>query len=219
MNKNILVLGFFLLSTSGCMAPIVVGGSAAVGTMAVKEKGIGGTISDSEISLKIKKRFYSYDSNLHAHVGVNVQLGDVLLTGSVPKEDWITKAESLCKEVVGVKKVFNYLTVMKNPNSLSEKVSSVPKDSWITTKVKSIFLFDGKINSLNYSVKTVDSVVYIMGVAKSQDELDHILKRASEIDGVQKVINLVNLVETQDQSLSAQADLPEDTAVSEDEQG
>ncbi len=181
------------LLLTGCAAPLLIGGGAAVGVMATREKNVTTTFSDSEISIRIKAKLYGFDKDLHAHVGLNVQNGEVLLTGAVPKEEWIIEAERLSWQVRGVKAVHNNLTAMKNPNSVSEALGSVPKDSFITTQVKAKLLFEDNIRSANFSVKTVDSVVYIMGIARHQAEADHVVKIASKVGGVQKVVNYIEI--------------------------
>jgi osmotically-inducible protein OsmY len=186
------VLSCTLLLT-GCAAPLLIGGGAAVGVMATREKNVTTTLSDGEISIKIKAKLYSFDKDLHAHVGLNVQNGEALLTGSVPKEEWIIEAERLSWQVRGVKAVHNNLTAMKDPNSISEALGSVPKDSFITTQVKAKLLFEENVRSANFSVKTVDSVVYIMGIARHQAEADHVVKVASKVGGVKKVVNYIEV--------------------------
>ena len=68
-------------------------------------------------------------------------------------------------------------------------LGSMAKDGAITTQVKSHLLFDGNIRSLNYSIKTVGGVVYIMGDAQSQEELNLVSEYASKVSGVKKVMN------------------------------
>ena len=181
-----LVLSSLLLSS--CIAPLVIGGGAVVGTLATREKGIIGTVDDSQISVLVKAGLYQYDTDLHAKVSVNVQGGEVLLIGSVPKAEWQVEAERISWEVKGVKQVVNHIEV-----SEGESVGTIAQDALITTNVKTTLLFDGDIRSLNYSIKTVNGVVYIMGIAPSQEELDKVTKYASSVKGVQKVLSYAKL--------------------------
>ena len=152
-----LVLSSLLLSS--CIAPLVIGGGAVVGTLATREKGIIGTVDDSQISVLVKAGLYQYDPDLHAKISVK-----------------------------GVKQVVNHIEV-----SEGESVGTIAQDALITTNVKTALLFDGDIRSLNYSIKTVNGVVYIMGIAQSQEELDKVTKYASSIKGVQKVLSYAKL--------------------------
>lgn len=192
--KNKILLLSVSCGLCGCAVPLIVGGGAAVGTLAYKEKGVGGSISDSEISVKIKNKLYRYSADLYAQVGVNVQLGDVLLTGFVKDEEFSLEAEKRAWQVVGVKSVLNNIEVTEKAGTVKQELGSVPLDSWITTKIKSQLLFNETIKSLNFSIKTVNGVVYIMGIGRSQSEVDKVLKVASETASVKKVVNFVRLV-------------------------
>ena len=189
MNKNIkiaLSLSTSLFLVTGCLAPLVVGGGAAIGTLAVREKGVTGTMSDSQISMVIKAKLYSFDTDMHARVTVNVEGGEVLLTGSVNKQEWPIEAERIAWEASGVKKVLNNIEVVDNDDI---GVGIYAQDSWITTQLKSKLLFGDDIRSLNYSIKTVGGVAYILGIAQSKEELDKVLEIASKTSGVTKVVN------------------------------
>jgi osmotically-inducible protein OsmY len=76
---------------------------------------------------------------------------------------------------------------------LAATVGTVSSDTWVTTQIKSKILFAEEIRSLNYSIKTVAGVVYVMGLAQNQKELDHVLKIVSETKSVSKVVNYVKL--------------------------
>ncbi len=194
MMKNKVLILSLSVGLSGCALPLLFGGGATVGTLAYKDKGLGGAVSDSEISLKIKNKLYRYSSDLHAQVGVNVQLGDVLLTGSLKNEELSLEAEKRAWQVVGVKSVLNNITVTPKAGTIKQELGSVPLDSWITTKIKSQLFFNETIKSLNYSIKTVDGIVYVMGVGRTQNEVDLVLKVASETSSVKKVVNYVRLI-------------------------
>lgn len=207
MNLKIILAISSALMLTGCVAPLLIGGGATVGAMATREKGLGGALSDSEISMRIKAKLYGYSRDLHAYVGVNVHDGEVLLTGSVPNGEWPDEAERITKQVYGVKNIFNHINVMKE-ESIKEAMGSLPQDSWITSQIKSKVLFEKDIRSLNFSIKTVDSVVYLMGIARTQTELDKVVDIASHTSGVKKVINYVKV----SSSLESTEDLNPETA-------
>lgn len=168
---------------------LIMGGTAAVGGIATREKGVSGTASDTWISAKVKNKLYQFNPELHASVGVNVQNGEVLLTGSVSEESWVQEAERLAREVEGVKTILNHLGV-KNSDL---RVGEIASDSLITTELKSHLLCDGDIRSLNYSVKTVGGTVYVMGTAQDAIELEKVLNYARNIKGVVKVISYAQI--------------------------
>jgi osmotically-inducible protein OsmY len=171
------------LALNGC-APIIIGGGALVGTLATKEKGISGTVSDSAISTKIKAGLYKHESDLFSKVGISVQSGDVLLTGFVPDQQAQMEAEKIAWEVKGVKHVNNNIETAEGGGAIS-----TAKDAWITTQIKSSLIFADEVQSLNYNIKTVNGVVYVMGIAQNEEEITKVNDLASKINGVIKVVS------------------------------
>jgi osmotically-inducible protein OsmY len=188
--KIIITVSTSMFLVTGCLAPLVIGGGAAVGTLATREKGVTGTISDSQISIVIKAKLYDFDPDLHARVGVNVDGGEVLLTGAVHKAEWPVEAERIAWSASGVRKVLNNITVTETDEVA---VGIYAKDSWITTQVKSKLLFADDVRSLNYSVKTVAGIVYVMGIAQDQVEIDRVIDTVSKTGGITRVVNYVRV--------------------------
>ena len=49
------------------------------------------------------------------------------------------------------------------------------------------------VNSLNYSIETVNKLVYIIGIAGSEDERDLVINIAREVYGVEEVIDYISI--------------------------
>ncbi len=184
---NIIILST-LLMLSGCVAPLIIGGAAAGGMMATREKGLGGTISDSNIGTKVKMNLYNFSAELHAKVSVSVQNQEVLLTGVVQEASWPAEAERLAKSVEGVKNVINNIETEGE-----EGFGSMTSDSWITTRIKSSLLFEKDLYSLNYAVETVNGVVYLTGIGQDEAEINRVAEVARNVGGVKKVVNHVKV--------------------------
>lgn len=172
----------------GCVPAVVGGGAATVGVAATKEKGVTGAWTDTKISLAIKTGLYQKDPDLHRLVDVNVQNREVLLTGAVPKDEMRLEAEKIAWDCQGVKRVINNIGLSEGA-SLGTYLS----DTAITTQLKTSLMFDGDVQSRNYSVKTVSGQVYLMGIAQDQAELDRVTSHARNTSGVEKVISYVHL--------------------------
>ena len=67
------------------------------------------------------------------------------------------------------------------------------KDSYITTKVKAELAADHDTNALDIHVTTVNGVVTLRGVAKSDAEKDRAKSDAMRIDGVRAVHNEIKV--------------------------
>lgn len=176
----------FLLS--GCAAPLlIIGSTATVGTLATREKGVTGTMGDTQISAVISSKLLKKNSTMFTQVDVNVQGGEVLLTGFVKESEWQVEAERLAWTVSGVTAVNNHIEVSEN------KISTYASDCMITTKARNALLFEREVKSLNYSIKTANGVIYVLGIAQNQEEHHLVTKLLSKISSVQKIVTYVRI--------------------------
>lgn len=181
------------LLLTGCIAPLAIGGSSVTAAIASTDKGIKGTFNDANLSAKVKMRLYEFAPDMHAKISVNVQNSEVFLTGLVIDANWKSEAEKLAREIEGVTNVINNIEI-----SEEESIGSVTSDAWITTRIKSKLLFVPDTYSLNYVIKTVGGVVYIIGTAHDQEEINRVLEVAANVGGVKKVINHLKILARSD---------------------
>lgn len=189
IQKALLLTGIVgcSIGLSACV-PAVVGGGAAVGVAATKEKGVAGAWSDTKISAAIKLGLYQKDPDLHRLVDVNVQSGEVLLTGALPTEEMHLDAVKIAWEPQGVVRVIDNIG-----KSEGATLGTYTADTWITTQLKSKLMLDGDIQSRNYSIKTVSGQVYVMGIAQDQAELDKVVEHGRNTSGVTQVVSYVRV--------------------------
>jgi len=183
-------LSFLVLSLPGCV-PVMIFGAATTATTAIaEERGLGGAWSDASIRARINMKWAANNSALLTLVEFSVREGRVLLSGTVDKPEQQIDAIRLVWEVSGVKEVIDKMQVGKGSGFFGYM-----GDSWITTKLKGAMLGDKDIHSINYTVKTVKGVVYIMGIALSVKELEKVLTCARNMSGVEKVVSYVRVKE------------------------
>lgn len=191
MIKMMAMSGIIVFSLTRCAPVAVIGGGAAVGTLLMREKPVGETITDTALSAKVKKALYRLNPDIDARVGVNVQEGEVLLTGTLPTFEEKVAAEKVVWKVKNVKRVYNDIEI-------SDRIPlhNYAKDAWITSQIKTKLLAIPSIRSINYSIKTVNNVVYVFGIAQSEDELKHALNVMAHTRGVIRVMSYVRLVDS-----------------------
>jgi osmotically-inducible protein OsmY len=187
-----LAAGVFLAASavalSGCAGGMMVGASATAGVALAQERTVGDAVDDKKIQLKINEGLFQHDSILFGKVDVEVVEGRVLLTGSVKNpEDRVTAARMTWK-IVGVTEVLNEIQVSDRGG-----IVNYFRDAKITTQLRYLMVRDREINDINFTVETVNAVVYLMGISISQAELDKLTNHARNISGVEKVINHVVL--------------------------
>jgi len=66
-------------------------------------------------------------------------------------------------------------------------------DSWITAQLVSKITLDKDIFAINYKIKTVNRIIYLIGVAQTKAELNKVLLQAKNIGSVKQVINHVQI--------------------------
>jgi osmotically-inducible protein OsmY len=186
--KKLLAL-LILFSISSC-APAVFSGTAFGGKLIMQDKTIGESFSDTSVWTKIKsKMIHKKIDNLFGSINIKVNEGRVLLTGTVPSRESIIEILKICWDTQGVKDVINELQLEKKGQG---SIVTYAKDSWITTQVRSRLLFSD-IKSINFSVETIDGIVYLFGIARSQSELKDATTKISAINGVKKILSYVRV--------------------------
>lgn len=193
MKKAILFL-LVLLSLPGCSpAGTAMGAGAAVGVAAVREGGIKGTVDDLKINTLISDKWFRYDLETFARLNLTVNQGRVLITGVVQDPDNRVEAVRLAWQVEGVKQVINEIRVAEG-----EGIPGFIKDEAITARLRATLTFDRAVQSINYSIDTVQGTVYLMGVAQNQSELNHVIETARTIPHVKQVISYVKMADETD---------------------
>jgi osmotically-inducible protein OsmY len=174
---------------SGCVPVILGGGMAAGGYTALRDKRIGDSINDSKLDIAIKNRLYKVSPKLFSEVSAVVNEGCVLLTGVVSNPEWIGIAEKEAWTVDGVVAVDNNITH-------GEEISAgqIAKDNLITTACRSALICTAAIRSVNYKLKTANGVVYVTGIARTENELAIVLARLQKVSGVKKVVSYVKVL-------------------------
>ena len=175
------------LCSAGCV-PVVVGAGAATGIAVAQERSFGTAVDDTTIDMNVGALLLKENDRLFSNVGVEVQEGRVLLTGAVPTPEDRLKATMIAWRSPGVKEVINELQI-----SDKSSLGSIAKDSWITTKLRTRILADRRVLDINYSIETVNGVIYLIGVAGSQEELNIVTDYARNISGVERVVSHVHV--------------------------
>jgi osmotically-inducible protein OsmY len=66
-------------------------------------------------------------------------------------------------------------------------------DAWISGQLSSKIVFDRNVSAINYKIETVNSIIYLIGAAQSQRELDRVFAYAREIPNVIRVVSHVRV--------------------------
>lgn len=171
----------------GC-APAAIGAGATAGVAIAQERSVGAAIDDATIELNVNSALLQESEALFSKVGVESVEGRVLLTGLVPTPQDRVEAGRLAWTVNGVKEVLNEIEVVDKSG-----LADYAKDVWITTQLRGKLIGDRLVSDINYSIETVNGVIYLMGVAQSEAELERVTAHARTIRGVERVVSHVRL--------------------------
>ena len=167
---------------------VVIGGGAMVGVAAYQERGLTGAANDTRMSAAILEEWFGFDHALPGKIGVEVYESRAMLTGAVTSDKTAADAVRLAWKVNGIKDVINEILVVSDTSALD-----LARDTWISTRLLSSLTFDEEVYAINYSIETVNGIVYLIGIAQSQAELDRVIAHAEELSYVRKVISHVRV--------------------------
>lgn len=122
--------------------------------------------------------------DLFAEISTDAYERVVLLTGTVKFAQNKQRATELVRGVKGVKRIVNELQVTNDYG-----IGTAANDLWIETKLKVLLLGTKDIRSINYRWRSVNGTVYVIGAARSQQEMNTVLDVIRKTDRVKKVIN------------------------------
>ena len=125
-------------------------------------------MDDTKIRATINTLWMDYNIDMWRNLGLDVSEGRVLVTGKVDKPEQRVEAVKLSWRAEGVKEVINEIKVTEEGG-----LGNYTRDAWISTQLRTKLLFDKHVSSVNYSVDTVDQVVYLMGIAQRSDRARH----------------------------------------------
>ena len=184
----LIIITVTILLSSCSPVGLAVGAGASLMTASQTEKGLKASAKDLRIKTEINHNLFQKDHELFGAVKVSVDNGKVLITGSVPSPQDRIEISKLSWMVGNVKEVINEVQVT-NKASFTNRA----KDLLINKSLQTQLLLDQSINFINFSVDTVNGVVYIFGIARDQAEINRIIKHARNINYVENIVNYMSV--------------------------
>ncbi len=167
---------------------VAVGVGAAGGIAATQERGFGAAIDDTRIRIEINHYWLQFSEELYRKVGLQVHEARVLLTGIVKEPTMRVDAVRLAWQAEGVREVINEIEVAE----AGDLIDAV-RDSGISRRLDAKLMLDREIRSINYSAVAVGGVVYLIGVAHDEAELQRVIDHARDIPYVRRVVSHVRV--------------------------
>lgn len=144
-------------------------------------------LDDHGLRREVEKR-WKENGGLDDKLTVEVRDGRALLTGRAASIDERVTAVKLAWQVDGLKEVINEIG-LGNESSLSDRTT----DLWITAQLRKDLLTDPEITSSNFTIETANQVIYLLGRARSPQELERVRNHARDIARVRRVVSYVQV--------------------------
>ena len=147
------------------------------GLAIAEERTVGDAVKDLTIQAELNHLFFQDDLELYGDVSFSVVEGRVMIKGSVPTHEDRIRASLVARQSTRVEEVINELQVTADGG-----IVDYAKDVWISFLLEAKLLLDLDILSVNYDIETVNSMVYILGIAQDEDELEQVEEHARSVD-------------------------------------
>jgi osmotically-inducible protein OsmY len=160
---------------------------------ASSEPSLSQRFDDATLVATVKSKLLWNSNTEGLDINVSAANGTVSLTGNAQSAAAKELAGQLAANTNGVRKVDNQLKV-SGANSTAAKAQNTAddagvaiSDAWITSKVKSSFLYSRNLDGLNISVDTKNGKVSLSGNVQSKAEKQLAIETARNIRGVRGV--------------------------------
>jgi len=158
------------------------------------ERGYGEIIDDATITAVVKSKLLWSKHTDGMITDIDTKSGTVTLRGTADSAQARDLAGRLAMNTDGVVAVDNQLVVNSTKPTAVAKTKSASKvagramtDGWITTKVKSTFMYSTNVDGSDIDVSTKDGIVTLTGTVHSGAERDLAIELANNVRGVQSV--------------------------------
>ena len=177
-----------ILNLQSCAAPVIGGVGAIAFSSSAQEKGLGTSINDKVIYVKLRNAIYDWNPSVSENLSLSVDNGSVLITGKLKNIETKVNLTKIIWEINGVNEVNNKVQISETNN-----LKNIAKDLASLGEIKARLMASKKINSLNFSIDVVNNIAYISGIASSEEEISIVTQIAQEAKFVKEVQNFVKL--------------------------
>ena len=187
--NSFVCLLFLITYLSGC-ASTLVGGVAVVGLASVQERSIKDAAIDIKLGVQLQEKLFKLSTEkLFAYIDIIIVEQRVMMIGNVESQKLRDLASQAAWEVSPkIKDVLNEITIGKKSTIISEA-----KDARISLSLSGLLLGDSDISDINFSHSVSKQVIFLIGIAQDNEELNKVINHARTVKGVKKVINHIIL--------------------------
>ena len=191
------ILGVLAHFLQGCSPTgTVLGAGARTGLALAEDRPVeeiwGATLLKVTINKKLLETSFS---ETFWSLNTTIFEGRVLITGNVKNTTLRDQVSQMVWGVKGVREVLNEIEIQETNN-----VTQIARDKFIQTSLQARMLGDKIVSDINYKMIAHNNVLYIIGVAQSQAELEKVVAHARAIRYVKRFVNYIWLADNPSRS-------------------
>lgn len=145
---------------------------------------VASSASDTSIHLALQRDMGREFPRYFAEMATEVHEGRVLIVGTIRTPQNRIRASQIAWQIEGVNDVVNELQVAEEQSGMA-----FLRDARISNQLRLRLLTALDVADSNFDFETVNSTVYILGVARDRSELEYVAELAATIAGVERVVS------------------------------
>ena len=191
------ILGVLAHFLQGCSPTgTVLGAGARTGLALAEDRPVEEIWGDTLLKVTINKKLLETSfSETFWSLNTTIFEGRVLITGNVKNTTLRDQVSQIVWGVKGVREVLNEIEIQETNN-----VTQIARDKFIQTSLQARMLGDKIVSDINYKMIAHNNVLYIIGVAQSQAELEKVVAHARAIRYVKRFVNYIWLADNPSRS-------------------
>ncbi len=155
---------------------------------ASEERTLDDVVDDNGIKLELNKLLLEDGLGLFKDESTVVYRRHVYLLGDVEKADDKRRAGEIARVPSKVADVTNDIQITSEGG-----IRGVVDDLVIEKSIQADYLFDRDIDSANFRVRSVNGVIYLIGLAERKPELDKAISIVRARSDVRRIVNYVKV--------------------------
>ena len=191
------ILGVLAHFLQGCSPTgTVLGAGARTGLALAEDRPVEEIWRDTLLKVTINKKLLETSfSETFWSLNTTIFEGRVLVTGNVKNTTLRDQVSQMVWGVKGVREVLNEIEIQE-----TNTVTQIARDKFIQTSLQARMLGDKIVSDINYKMIAHNNVLYIIGVAQSQAELEKVVAHARAIRYVKRFVNYIWLADNPSRS-------------------
>ena len=185
---RLLLFFIIVLNLQSCAAPVIGGVGAIAFSSSAQEKGLGTSIKDKVIYVKLRNAIYDWNPSVSKNISISVDDGSILVTGNLTNIDTKVELTKIIWKINGVKEVNNKVQISETKN-----LKNIAKDLASLGEIRARLMASKELNSLNFSIDVVNNIAYISGIASSEEEVAIVSQIAQQARFIKEVQNFVKV--------------------------